>query len=151
MTGVKGHHCSKMCLKSCFFYFFILQSFQPYCVNTSAVLVQLRPRLTGQAEDRSASPRLALPRTPLPTFPTGANMAAAGVHRLSLPLLLPVSSLLLSLLLTGSDALCEYKTATAPSAGVYFLDRIFFRISCLPLNSEVTANISRLLSHRINS
>lgn len=37
-------------------------------------------------------------------------MAAGSVHRLSLPLLLPVSSLLLSLLLTGSHALSEYET-----------------------------------------
>lgn len=73
-------------------------------MNTSAEPEQLRPRLSGQAEDR---PRPALPR-PLPPFPPGANMAAGSVHHLSLPLLLPVTSLLLSLLLTGSYALREY-------------------------------------------
>lgn len=36
-------------------------------------------------------------------------MAASSVHHLSLPLLLPVTSLLLSLLLTGSYALREYQ------------------------------------------
>lgn len=36
-------------------------------------------------------------------------MATGGAPRLSLPLLLPVTTLLLSLLLTGSHALCKYK------------------------------------------
>lgn len=138
-----------MCLKSLSFFFFILQSFQPSQVNTSAVPVQLRPRLSGQAEDR---PRPAPPHpAPLPPFLTGATMAAGGVHHLSLPLLLPVSSLLLSLLLTGSHALREYQTATAPPGNICLQDSIHFRISCLPLNSEEMEDISGLLSHPINS
>lgn len=36
-------------------------------------------------------------------------MATSGAPRLSLPLLLPVTALLLSLLLTGSHALCKYQ------------------------------------------
>ena len=92
------------------FFLFILQSFQPSCVNTSAVPVQLRPKI-GPAP----------PRPAFPTFPTGANMAAGSVHHLSLPLLLPVSSLLLSLLFTGSHALREYESAGAPSRSISLL------------------------------
>lgn len=78
-------------------------------------------------------------------------MAAGSVHHLSLPLLLPVSCLLLSLLLTGSHALREYESAAAPSGGIYLPVATLFWISCLPLNSEVMENISRFLSHPINS
>lgn len=80
------------------------QSAKPSCVKTPTYLppVQPGPRLFSQAEDQSH------PTPPCPTFPTGAKMAPGGVHHLSLPLLLPVTALLLSLLLTGSLALCKY-------------------------------------------
>lgn len=78
-------------------------------------------------------------------------MAAGSVHRISLQLLLPVSSLMLSLLLTGSHALREYETAGSSSRSIYLPDSILFYLSCLCLNSEVMENISRLLSHPINS
>jgi len=48
----------------------------------------------------------------LPPLPAAAKMATNGTPRLSMPLLLPVTSLLLSLLLTCSNALCKYQDAT---------------------------------------
>lgn len=49
--------------------------------------------------------------SPAPPLPAGAKMAPGRVHHLSLPLLLPVAALLLSLLLTGSFALCKCQDA----------------------------------------
>lgn len=49
--------------------------------------------------------------SPAPPLPAGAKMAPGQVHHLSLPLLLPVAALLLSLLLTGSFALCKCQDA----------------------------------------
>lgn len=76
-------------------------------------------------------------------------MAAGSIHHLSLPLLLPVTSLLLSLLLTSSHALREYKKrrlmnlqpffflfrpikkgGPGLSGSAYPLDWILFCISC---------------------
>ncbi|KAA8589471.1 hypothetical protein FQN60_012836 [Etheostoma spectabile] len=47
-----------------------------------------------------------IPTPPCPPFPPRAKMATSGAPRLSLPILLPATSLLLSLLLTASHALC---------------------------------------------
>lgn len=63
------------------------------------------PRLSGQVEDRSH------PTPSCPPIPTVTKMATGGAPRFSLPRLLPVTTLLLSLLLTSSHALCKSKDA----------------------------------------
>lgn len=82
-----------------YFLFCVLQSVKLSCLKTPHVLVQLGPRLSGQVKGHS-DPTLPLP---LP-FPTRAKMATSGALRISMQVLLPVITLLLSLLLTGSNA-----------------------------------------------
>lgn len=86
-----------------FFFCLFLQSAKPFCVKTPTFPPQSGPRRSSQVKDQPH------PTPPCPPFPTGAKMATIGAPRLSLPLLLPVTSLLLSLLLTGSHALCKYQ------------------------------------------
>lgn len=84
-----------------YFLFCVLQSVKLSCLKTPHVLVQLGPRLSGQVKGHS-DPTLPSP-SPSP-FPTRAKMATSGALRISLQVLLPVITLLLSLLLTGSNA-----------------------------------------------
>ena len=83
------------------------QSAKPSCVKTPTFPAQLGPRLSGQVKDQSHSQPH--PAPPNPTSPTGAKMATDGAPRLSLPLLLPVTTLLLALLLTSAHALCKHQ------------------------------------------
>ncbi|XP_044056869.1 receptor-type tyrosine-protein phosphatase S isoform X14 [Siniperca chuatsi] len=81
---------------------------QPSCVKTPTFRAQSGPRLASQVKDQSR------PTPPCPLFPTGAKMATSGAPRLSLPLLLPVTTLLLSLLLTSSHALSQPRFTKVP-------------------------------------
>lgn len=82
-----------------------------FCRVPSRPAWRPQPSLRGRGLGSPARSRIS-PTPPLPApypFPTGAKMATGGAPRLSLPLLLPVTTLLLSLLLTSSHALCKYQ------------------------------------------